>query len=238
MVSHIEQGQKFEWIVLLPLFQKTRSKWGASVEHASEMAQAQLWDARNLQWKILFKRTWLLLILLGRQKFFVHERFEDICDAMKFGVDKKKRVFQRGKSVILVMVRVINWISDIFCVLSFYLIRSWDVGDTFPGALKISAMYLRYVVPTTPGNDVSKCFIWLAVIFRGNTWKMSENSGKSVDFGWHAGALLHPVSSLVHTARSIVPRDDEITSLSAVWILNGSALGFALIFFHEDQWHQ
>ena len=145
------------------------------------MVQAQLWDARNLQWKILFKRTWLLLILLGRQKFFVHERFEDICDAMKFGVDKKKRVFQRGKSVILVMVRVINWISDIFCVLSFYLIRSWDVGDTFPGALKISAMYLRYVVPTTPGNNVSKCFIWLAVIFRGkyleNVWKFWKKHG-------------------------------------------------------------
>ena len=133
------------------------------------------------------------------------------------------------------MARVINSISDIFCVVSFYLIRSWDVGDTFPWALKISAMYLRYVVPTTPGNNVNKFFIWLAVIFKEkyveNFWKFWKKKSMDFLFGWHVGTLLHPMTSLVHTARSIVPQDDEITSLSALWIFNGSALSFALIFF-------
>ena len=124
--------------------------------------------------------------------FFVHERFEDICDAMKFGVDKKisylgKRVFQRGKCAILLMARVINSISDIFCVVSFYLIRTevWEIPRTiltFPWGLKI-AVHLRYMVPKTAGNIVSKCFMWLAVIFREkNTRKMSENSGKTWTF--------------------------------------------------------
>ena len=186
-------------------FQKTISDWGFFfVEHSSEMMGLQATcSERYRDLKLNFRHflstcTFILICNRGLQCWWNwilafstnvgHSCSKYTCD--------RARTFPDNLAIIGIIFFSHEKILEFFYIL-------WGNG------LKYGLLF-----PTLLGSS----FGWRSYAGNKYIWSIPEISGENMEFyfGWQVGTQLQHISSLVHTARSIIPWDDEITSLSYV----------------------